>query len=137
MRVVLDTNVWLSGLMLPASLPGQVVRAWRASRLTLVLSDPLFDEIGCAMRYDKVRRRIPLTDAELDRFLAELRYLVEWADINGTPVRVPRDRRDDLVLATFVASRSDALVSGDLELLALAPGYAVLTPRQFHDQFLR
>ena len=29
MRVVIDTNVVLSGLIKPGSIPGQVLRAWR------------------------------------------------------------------------------------------------------------
>ena len=38
MRVVLDTNVLLSGLMYPSSTPGRVVTAWTEGRFDLVLS---------------------------------------------------------------------------------------------------
>lgn len=138
MRVVLDTNVWLSGLMLPASLPGQIVRAWRSSRLALVLSDALFEELSRALRYPKIRARLPLDDPELERWLAELRYLVEWADLTATPaVRVPRDHRDDAILTTFIASRADVLVTGDRDLLDLVARFAILTPREFVDRYLR
>lgn len=138
MRVVLDTNVWLSGLMLPASLPGQIVRAWRSARLALMLSDPLFEELSRALRYPKTRARMSLDDRELERWLAELRYLVEWVDLAATPsARVPRDRRDDPILTTLIASRADALVTGDRDLLDLAARFAILTPREFVDHYLR
>jgi putative PIN family toxin of toxin-antitoxin system len=138
MRVVLDTNVWLSGLMLPASLPGQIVRAWRSSRLALMLSDPLFEELSRALRYPKIRARLSLDDREIERWLAELRYLVEWVDLAAAArARVPRDHRDDPILTTFIASRADALVTGDRDLLELAARFPILTPREFVDHYLR
>lgn len=39
MRVVLYTNVMLSGLAYPASLPGRILAAWYAGALEVVLSD--------------------------------------------------------------------------------------------------
>ena len=137
MRVVLDTNVWLSGLMLPDSIPGQVVRAVIGNQIGAVLSEPLLDALTRALTYPKVRDRIRLADDALQRVTAELRYVTEWVSITAVKVRVPRDRQDDIVLATFVTSRADALVSGDADLLDLAPRYAVLTPRAFFDQHLR
>ena len=137
MRVVLDTNVWLSGLMLPDSIPGQVVRAVIGNQIGAVLSEPLWDELTRALTYPKVRDRIRLADDALQRVTAELRYVTEWVSITAVKVRVPRDRQDDIVLATFIAGRADALVSCDTDLLELAPRYAVLTARAFVEQHLR
>lgn len=137
MRVVIDTNLWLSGLMLPASVPGHIVRVAFEGTITAVLSEPLWEELRLALAYPKVRRRIRLTDDEIARYLAELRYMTEPVDIAGTRVRVPRDRRDDIVLATFLASRADALLTGDADLLELADRHRILTARQFYDEHLR
>lgn len=41
MRVVIDNNLWLLGLMLPASPPGWIVRAASTGDLTVVLSEQL------------------------------------------------------------------------------------------------
>lgn len=137
MRVVIDTNLWLSGLMLPASVPGHIIRAALTGQIIAVTSEPLCDEIGAALQYPKVRQRIALNDEDLQRFLAELRYTTELVDIAGVKARVPRDRRDDLVLATFIASQADHLLSGDADLQALRPTVPVLTAREFYDQHLR
>ena len=137
MRVVIDTNLWLSGLMVPGSVPGQIVRAASKAEITAVLSEPMFQELRLALHYRRVRPRIPLSDAELERYLAELHYVAEVVDIGGTAARVPRDRRDDIVLATFLASRADYLLTGDDDLLALRPDHAILTAREFYDQHLR
>jgi putative PIN family toxin of toxin-antitoxin system len=137
LRVVIDTNLWLSGLMLPTSVPGHIVRAASEGTITAVLSDPLWEELRLALAYPKVRRRIRLADGEIARYLAELRYMTELVDIAGTRVRVLRDRGDDIVLATFLASGADYLLTGDRDLLDLADRHPIRTAREFHDEHLR
>jgi uncharacterized protein len=137
MRVVIDTNLWLSGLMLPASVPGHIVRAASMAVITAVLSEPLLQELRLALHYRRIRPRIPLSDEELERYLVELHYIAEIVDIGGTAARVPRDRRDDMVLATYLASGADYLLTGDDDLLALRLDHAILTAREFYDQHLR
>ena len=137
MRVVIDTNLWLSGLMVPGSVPGHIVRAASTAEITAVLSEPMLQELRLALRYRRVRPRIPLSDEELERYLAELHYVAEIVDISRTTARVPRDRRDDKVLATYLASRADYLLTGDADLLALRPDNAILTGREFYEQHLR
>lgn len=137
MRIVIDTKLWLSGLMLPASVPGRLIRAVASGDVIAVTSDPLIEEIGTALQYPKVRKRIALTDAALARFLAELPYVTDVVDIADVAASVPRDRRDDVVLATFMTGAADHLISGDSDLLDLRPGYTVVTAREFRDQHLR
>ena len=137
MRVVVDTNLWLSGLMLPGSVPGHVVRAASTAEITAVPSEPMLQELRLALYYRRIRPRISLSDEELERYLAELRYIAEIVDIRGTTARVSRDRRDDIVLATYLASRADYLLTGDRDLLTLRTEHAILTAREFYDQHLR
>jgi putative PIN family toxin of toxin-antitoxin system len=137
MRVVIDTNLWLSGLMLPGSVPGHIVRAASMAQITAVLSEPMLQELRLALHYRRIRPRIALSDEELERYLAELHYMAEVVDITGSTARMPRDRRDDIVLATWLASGADYLLTGDEDLLSLRPEHAVLTAREFYDQHLR
>lgn len=45
LRVVLDTNVLVSGLAYPGSVPGRIVGAWRRGGLDVVLSKYILDEM--------------------------------------------------------------------------------------------
>jgi len=45
---------------------------------------------------------------------------------------VPRDANDVPVLAAFIASSADCLVSGDQDLLALCDDYAIETAAEFY-----
>ncbi|HEU0200083.1 MAG TPA: putative toxin-antitoxin system toxin component, PIN family [Burkholderiaceae bacterium] len=84
-----------------------------------------------ALFHRKVRKRIQLTDEEIGRFFAELRFLVEIIDAASAKVVVPRDRKDDIVLAALVAGQADVLVTGDADLLALRDAYSIVTPAEF------
>ena len=46
MRVVIDTNVFVSGLMLPASVPGRILAAAHSGAFEIVLSEPILQEIA-------------------------------------------------------------------------------------------
>lgn len=45
LRIVLDTNVLVSGLAYPGSIPGRIVAAWRQGGFELVLSRHILDEM--------------------------------------------------------------------------------------------
>ena len=44
MRVVLDSNVILSGLMSPKGTTGKIVQAWKDNRLTLLICEVQLEE---------------------------------------------------------------------------------------------
>ena len=56
MRVVVDTNVLLSGLMYPNSTPGRIVAAWRNAAFELVLTRAQLTEIARVLSYPKIAR---------------------------------------------------------------------------------
>ena len=134
MRAVIDTNVFISGLMLPSSTPGRILGAWRTGHFSLVLSESMLTEISTVLRYPKIQKRIVWDDDTISRYLTLLRFEAEIADIQRTIARVPRDAKDNMVLATLLASEADCLVTGDLDLLVLADAYSILTPADFVSQ---
>lgn len=117
--------------MLPKSTPGQVIAAWRAGHFNLVLSDSMLDEIGAVLGYPKIRKRIGWDEDTIIRYSTLLRFEAEIVDIQGTQAHVPRDAKDNMVLATLLASKADCLVTGDLDLLTLADQYPICTPADF------
>lgn len=136
MRVVIDTNVFVSGLMLPASVSGRILAAAIVGEFELVLCEAIAEEIGAALRYPKVRKRIALSDDELDRYVQALRFMADRVDPTDVAVRVPDDRDDDVILATLVAGKADWLITGDAALLALADRYPITTPAEFAARHL-
>lgn len=136
MRVVIDTNIFVSGLMLPASVPGRILAAAIGSGFELVLCEAILGEISAALRYPKVRKRIALSEDELDRYVQALRFMADVVDPAGVSVQVPADRTDDVILATLIAAKADWLITGDAALLALADQYPIVTPAEFAARHL-
>jgi len=117
--------------MLPDSVPGRIVAAWRSAHFDLVLSEPLLDEIGRVLSYPKIQRRLRWRQEEIARFLLLLRFKADVVDVRGRNARVPRDPGDDPVLATLIAASADCLVTGDGDLLALRDRFPIETPADF------
>jgi len=117
MKVVLDTNVLISGIGRSGGPPGRIFDAWLAGRFDLVTSEPLIDELRGALTYPKVRRLL-LAAGVLDQ---DLRDYVEILRIKAIVVRpvdiqlpmVPADLKDIPVLEALLASGAEFLVTGD------------------------
>jgi len=129
LRVVLDTNVLVSGLAYPASTPGRIVGAWRRGALDVVLSRYILDELARVLpRLNHRLKWQPNDFADLIDILAIQAELVEPEALEGS---ASRDAADVPILGTLIASKADYLVTGDEDLLALAERYSIVTPAQF------
>jgi len=137
MRVVLDTNVLLSGLAYPHSLAGRILSGWKRGSVEVVLSTFILEEL---------RRVLPrlatihqLTVNEMDDLVDVLSFQADIIEPVDVPAEICRDANDTPILGTLVAAvqndRADWLVSGDKDLLVLANRYPVLTVAQFCERY--
>ena len=131
MIIVLDTNVLLSGLMLPDSIPGKIVQAWQNAHFDLALSEPMLDEITRVLGYSKIKKRLQWDQNKISQFVLLLRFKTDIVSLDGINAEVPTDPDDNMALATYIASNAEYLISGDNDLLSLASDYAVLSPSDF------
>ncbi len=122
MRVVVDTDVWVSGLISPSSPPGQVLAAVRDRTITAVASWDLAEEIVEVLRRPKLARYV-LTEADVTDVVELLRPLLPRVEVD-VPLRDPDDAP---VVAAAVAGAADVIVTGDADLLADPPVLAWLT----------
>lgn len=137
LRVVLDTNLFVSSALVGEGLPAQAIDAWRAYRYVLIVSPAIMAEIARTLRYDRIRRKYDLTEADVDQLLTVLSVdavvVPGQADVSGS---VPDDPDDEAILACAVDGEADVIVSGDQHLLALGSfrEIPVLTVRAFLDR---
>lgn len=64
MKIVLDTNVLVSGLINPAGAPGRIVDRVRAGSLSLVVDDRILAEYRDVLRRDYLQRYFVVADRE-------------------------------------------------------------------------
>jgi len=128
LRVVLDTNVLVSGLAYPASIPGRIINAWRQGVLDVVLSHYILDEM---IRVLPRLSRIQMTPAEIRDLADSFMFLADVVEPQGVQNSNLRDPDDQPVLLTLITAQTDYLVTGDKDLLALARDYPIVTPAEF------
>ena len=131
MKVVLDTNVLLSGLMFPEGTPGRIVAAWVEARFEVALSLDQLAELGRVLEYPKIRRKLGWDDEQIELFIKQLYIRAEVVELGVISVEVPRDQGDAPILATLAATNADVLVTGDGDLLALRANYPIESPAEF------
>jgi putative PIN family toxin of toxin-antitoxin system len=125
MRVVIDTNVYVSALVFGGR-PQAVVSHVMAHPWQIATSEPLRDELMTTLN-----KRFGWDMPRVDAALEFLWRTAVWHQ----PVAVvaSRDPKDDHVLGCALAAQARLVLTGDKDLLVLHPfrGMAILTPADF------
>lgn len=129
-RVVLDTNVVVSGLLFGGR-PGELVSLWKRNRIIPLCSKPMIEEILGVLAYPKFQ----LSGQEIQALLYQ--EILPWFEI--TPFEsgkayVQADAEDDKFIWCALSGHADGIVSGDMHLLSLQhPPVPILTVQAFLD----
>ena len=129
MRVVIDTNVWVSRLQVSGSTAARAVdKALGESEV--MVSEMLIKELAEVLAREKFDRYVTVRDRE--EFLRRVLQVTTTAPVLSV-VEDCRDPDDNRLLALALDSRSECVVTGDRDLLALDPwrGLAIVTPANF------
>lgn len=132
MRLVLDTNVVLSGLLW-RSHPRRLLDLARDRTVALYTSSVLLDELADVL--SRAKWAAMLASQQTDAAFMMRRYGVLAKGVTPQPIGrvVPNDPDDDAVIACALAARADLIVSGDKHLHSLGGAYngiPILTPAQ-------
>lgn len=135
-RLVLDTNVLLSALLFPTGAVAWLRAAWRGGRVLPLASRDTASEFLRVLAYPK----FGLTCGERRDLIDEYLPCCETVAIPDPRPAVPecRDPFDRPFLKLALVGRADALVTGDVDLLALADTFAIpiLTPAALRERLL-
>lgn len=131
MRIVLDTNVVVSGLLNDTGVPAQVIDLCIAGDLDMLVDTRILAEYRDVLQ----RPELDLDASDVVGFLAITQY-AEHVVAAPLPLSLP-DPDDLPFLEVAVAAGADALVTGNVKHFRPAEGRVdipVLTPRQFLDR---
>ena len=115
--------------MFKRSSPARALRD-AASRHTILISEPLWQELTLVLQRVKFRKYF--TVEEREAFLDFLAFKGEWVSITSR-CEVCRDPKDNMILDLAVSGQADCIISGDQDLLVLDPfqGIRIVTPATF------
>lgn len=118
MRIVLDTNIVLSGVLWRGTPYQLLTLVKQTSTLQLVSSPVLLEELADVLTRQQCTKRLSAIGQSGAQVLADYLQVVELVE----PVNIPptsRDPDDDAILACALAAHADLIVSGDADLLVL------------------
>lgn len=133
MRVVLDTNVLMSGIFFGGP-PAQIVDAWLDGSVTFVVSPEIIDE------YRRVAIRLgkKFPEVKIESLLALALRKAEVVAAESLSSQVCSDPDDDKFLACAISAEVEVVVSGDSDLKDIGEFQTVeiLSPAEFAERFL-
>lgn len=134
MRIVLDTNVLISGIFFGGP-PARILQSWIRKAIQIVLTEQIFEE------YRRVGEELAtkFPSINIDPILEFLPLFGEFVETRGMSETICDDPDDNKFIECALAGRSKLIVSGDKHLLKISgyKGIEVLRPREFVDTYLQ
>lgn len=134
MKIVLDTNVFISGVFFTGP-PYKILKAWRDGRIQILISEEIIEE------YRRVGELLSkqFFDIEFGQILQLLTINAEFVQPLKLTARVCEDPDDDKFLECAISGKSNLIVSGDKHLLKVSghKGIEIINPRNFVDNYLK
>jgi uncharacterized protein len=132
-KVVLDANVLISGLISRYGPPGIILNTWIEGKFELVVSPSILEELGRVLHYPRIQKR--LTEKQISEFLERL---TENSIISQGSLKIEiltRDPSDNIYLSCAIEEEVNFLVTGNgdhfEEAQRIITAVQVISPREF------
>lgn len=134
-KAVLDTSVIVSAVLIKASTPHNILKAWTNRKFELVTSPQILAEMGRVLSYPKIKKKRWMTDKEAKRLLASLAKHSVLAGGKLNLKVIQHDPGDDKFIIAAIERKADYIVSGDSHLrnLKMYKGIRIISPAEFWE----
>jgi len=135
-KAVLDTNIWVSAVIW-GGVPDQILLLRERQLLTIAMSQQLLNEIEATFNKKKLQPKLKDFNLTVSTLINLIRESVVLYPIEEISVPELRDPDDNIVLATAIAAKADAIITGDRDLLVLGEyqGIQIVTAQDFLRQY--
>jgi uncharacterized protein len=132
-RVVLDANVFVSGVLNSSSNPGHILELVRQKAVQLLVSSDILAEVEAVLLYPRLRKLHRRSATWIKDFIQELSDLAETTPGDLIVDAVKDDPSDNIYLACAAEGNAGFVVSGDRHLKDLKKyqGILIVDPTTF------
>lgn len=113
MRVLIDTNVWISALINKLGFPARVLQALKEERFEPIISQVLVEELWLVLSRPRIRKYVE--EQDIEELITLLQDRAIWVEPPGE-LHLCRDPDDDLALETALLGRVQYMVTRDDDL---------------------
>jgi len=137
LKVTLDTNVIVSGIILERGIPYSILELWRRGAFLLITSNELIAEVVEVFHRAKTVKNYIIPVEKLSAIVKLLkqksRVVIPAPFTQAIPLR---DKKDIFILETAIIGKAECLVTGDKDLISLRSQseikpLVIITPQQF------
>lgn len=117
-KVVIDTNLLISAILVPESPPDRLIIAWLNGLFILFFSKDQLEDVAYVSKRDKFSSYYSFQE-RIDELIENISFAAEITEPLTQISIHSRDSKDDFFLATALGADADYLVTGDEDLLVL------------------
>ena len=134
-KVVLDTNILVSGILYEAGQQAKLLRLARLGKFEVFLSLEIIAELKGVL----MRQKFNLTEKEVDLAIKELLKFCKVVIPSEKLNVVKSDPDDNTIIEAAISSRAGFIVSGDMHLLAIKKyeGVKIVNTFEFLKEILK
>lgn len=133
LKVVLDTNQFVSSIIAKKGLPNQLFQAWRKNAYILVTSKEILKETERVLQYPRIVRKYHIKKEDIESIINLIDHeAVVLSDTIKLDV-IKDDPQDNKILACAFEAKAQYIVSGDSHLINLHQyqDISIVTVREF------
>lgn len=133
MRVVLDTNIYISNLISEKGNPARIIRWWLEGEFDVLVSQPIIDEVLRVTGYETIQKKYTKVRENRLEYAALISEQALWIEADEKLDIIASDESDNRYVECAVAGGAEYIFTGDDHLLELGEyeGILVVTPAAF------
>ena len=139
-RVVVDTNLLISGATTSGTVPSELIESWRRNEYILVTSPRIIEEVKEVLNRPKIKKQFSFTSKEIDKLIESL-ITKAFVTPGILEVEVIKDDPDDnKFIACAIEGSATHIISGDKKhVLSLGDyqGIKIVSARNFLEAYLK
>jgi len=133
LKIVIDTNVFISATITEEGKPAQIVKAWREKKLEVIISPEILKEIGQVVFRHKIKKISFWTEKERYQFIEDLARICILTPGSLELKQAVKHTQDRKFLVAAIEGKADYIVSGDRHLrdLGAYKGIKIVSANEF------
>ncbi len=133
LKIVIDTNVFISATITEKGKPAQIAKAWREKKLEVIISPEILKEIGQVIFRPRIRKISFWTEKERYQFIRDLARICIVTPGSLELKQAVKHTQDHKFLVAAIEGKADYIVSGDRHLrdLGAYKGIKIVSASEF------